>query len=73
MGQRPACAGSRFRQTCGWVQAAGAPVASSVTKEERVRQEAIFELVTTEQDYVNDLEIVKQVSGPRTMLAAPSP
>jgi hypothetical protein len=36
-------------------------VLAGVSKKERNRQEAIFEVVTTEHNYVRDLELIEEV------------
>lgn len=38
-----------------------AEVLNSVTEQERKRQEAIFELLTSERHYVDSLKLVKEV------------
>ena len=38
-----------------------ADVLSSVSEQERKRQEAIFELLTSERNYVDSLKLVKEV------------
>ncbi|EPZ31817.1 Intersectin-1 like protein [Rozella allomycis CSF55] len=45
----------------GWSDFVGSEISESVSKEERKRQEAIFELIATERKYVADLQLIIQV------------
>ena len=45
-----------------WANSVSASVVASVSKKERNRQEAIFEVVNTESNYVRDLELMEEVS-----------
>ncbi|KAK9766343.1 hypothetical protein K7432_004643 [Basidiobolus ranarum] len=44
-----------------WAQCVGSNYANSVNSEERKRQESIFELISTEQTYLRDLQLVMDV------------
>lgn len=44
-----------------WASSVSASVLDSMSKEERKRQEAIFELISTEQSYVRDLNMVIEI------------
>ena len=44
-----------------WIQTYDASITSSVSDKEKKRQEIIFEMIYTEQEYLEDLNIVKQV------------
>ncbi|KAG0237768.1 RHO1 GDP-GTP exchange protein 2 [Mortierella sp. GBA43] len=44
-----------------WANSVSASVLASVSKKERNRQEAIFEVVTTEHNYVRDLELIEEI------------
>ncbi|KAI8976067.1 CNH domain-containing protein [Pilobolus umbonatus] len=43
-----------------WIKKVSASVANSLSKQERRRQENIFELIYTEQDFVNDLDYIEK-------------
>ncbi|KAF9273584.1 RHO1 GDP-GTP exchange protein 2 [Mortierella alpina] len=44
-----------------WANSVPASVVASVSKKERNRQEAIFEVVNTESNYVRDLELMEEI------------
>ncbi|KAI8603740.1 Dbl homology domain-containing protein, partial [Dissophora ornata] len=44
-----------------WANSVSASVVASASKEERNRQEAIFEVVNTEHNYVRDLELMEEI------------
>ncbi|KAF9105265.1 hypothetical protein BGX27_009707 [Mortierella sp. AM989] len=44
-----------------WANSVPASVAAAASKKERARQEAIFEVVTTEHNYVRDLELMEEI------------
>ncbi|KAF9947103.1 RHO1 GDP-GTP exchange protein 2 [Mortierella alpina] len=44
-----------------WANSVSASVVASVSKKERNRQEAIFEVVNTESNYVRDLELMEEI------------
>jgi hypothetical protein len=44
-----------------WANSVPASVVAAASKKERNRQEAIFEVVNTEHNYVRDLELMEEV------------
>ena len=44
-----------------WTSTVGSSIVESMTTEETKRQEAIFELIATEQNYVRDLQVILDI------------
>ncbi|ORX87091.1 CNH-domain-containing protein [Basidiobolus meristosporus CBS 931.73] len=44
-----------------WIESVPKEISDSLSKSERKRQEIIFELIYTEKDFVNDLELLKEL------------
>jgi len=47
-----------------WANSVPASVVAAASKKERNRQEAIFEVIQTEHNYVRDLELLEEVCLP---------
>jgi hypothetical protein len=45
-----------------WANSVPASIVAAASKQERNRQEAIFEVIQTEHNYVRDLELMEEVS-----------
>ncbi|RKP05708.1 hypothetical protein THASP1DRAFT_19459 [Thamnocephalis sphaerospora] len=58
-GSRSGLSGER-KQTL-WIESVPKEIADSVSKEEQKRQEIIYELIYTEKDFVDDLEILERL------------
>ncbi|KAF9360376.1 hypothetical protein BGX26_009622 [Mortierella sp. AD094] len=61
LGRQNSDASSLGSQEKVWANSVPASVVAAASKRERDRQEAIFEVVTTESNYVRDLELMEEI------------
>ncbi|KAI1296262.1 RHO1 GDP-GTP exchange protein 2 [Mortierella claussenii] len=61
LGRQNSGASSVGSQEKVWANSVPASVVAAASKKERNRQEAIFEIVNTEQNYVRDLELMEEI------------